>query len=116
MPSQELFDRAYSQRATVIKLLVVLAARLGYDHGWGVDDNETEDELWRKVMYVQLPEAQYSWHIAPVDQPIFANVKQFEGKWDGTFHGQKQDLATLMEMTINSHFTPYVPELVEATK
>ena len=90
MPSQELFDRAYSQRAIVVKLLVVLASRLGYKHGWGIDDKVDNPAEWRRVMYVELPEGQYSWHIAPQDQHMFTDVGQYRGKWDGTFRSQDQ--------------------------
>lgn len=99
MPSQELFDKAYSERAIVIKLLVVLASRLNYDYGWGIDDNEDWDLEWRKVMYVQLPEGQYSWHIAPADQSLFSEIKDFSGKWDGTTRGRDKEFTS----KINPH-------------
>ena len=38
MPSQELFNRAYSQRAVVVKLLALTAARLGVDIGYRDSD------------------------------------------------------------------------------
>ena len=106
MPSQLLFDRCYTQRAIVIKLLVCLAARLGYDHGWGIDDDDLCCPEWRNVMYVQLPEGQYSWHIAPADKELFSNIKQFGGKWDKTFHGQNKELASLMKIDYDIPLTP----------
>lgn len=105
MPSQELFDRAYSQRAIAVKLLVVLASRLGYGYGWGIDDNESWEPEWRKVMYVQMPEGQFSWHIAPQDQALFDGVPNFSGKWDGTFLGRDLDFVSKLE----THHSALIP-------
>ena len=107
MPSQELFDRAYSQRAVVIKLLCVTAAKMGYDYGWGINNNETWETEWRRVVYVQLPEGQYSWHIAPQDWHLFERIKKFEGVWDGSFDGQSKDHAAQIEFGAHSsHLVP----------
>ena len=106
MPSQELFDRAYSERAIVVKLLVVLAARLGYKYGWGIDDNESSVPSWRRVMYVELPEGQVSWHIAPDDQGLFSDIGQYRGRWDGTHRGKTKEFAN----SLNPGSTPWQKE------
>jgi hypothetical protein len=107
MPSQELFDRAYSQRALVVKLLVVMCSRLGYDYGWGIDDNEDWEMEWRHVMYVQLPEGQFSWHIAPQDQPLFHDIsKQFNGKWDGSYKSRDINYVSGIHPNNVSHLVP----------
>lgn len=81
-------ERAYTERAIVVKALCSLAAKLGYAYGVGIDDIETNEPEWRNVVYVDLPEGQISWHISPDDWSMFALVPEYTGKWDGTFNSR----------------------------
>ncbi len=81
-------DDVYTQRLLAVRLLAVLC---GFNYGVGVDDNDDCDEVWRNVVYIDLPQGQVSWHIAPRDLHIFEDFPMYSGKWDGTFNSSDVD-------------------------
>ena len=91
MPSQELYDRAYTERAIVIKLLLLRAKELGYEYGYRNEISGSDRLGISKIIYVELPEGQFSWHIAPQDWDIFEGVKEFRGTWDGSSNGKNKE-------------------------
>ena len=84
-------DDAYRDRAIVIKALCACAARLGYNYGIGIDDNEDWEQSWRNCVYVDLPEGQISWHIAPSEWSMFTLLPEYKGKWDVTFNSRDSE-------------------------
>ena len=99
MPSQELFDRCYTERMIVVRLLVAQAYKLGYQYGIGIDNIEETDPERRRVVYIDLPEGQYSWHIAPHDWDLFSDLPEYEGEWDGTCLGKSKEHALQIEVS-----------------
>lgn len=82
--TNEKVDLAYTQRMMVVRML---ALKSGCKFGLGKDDNEEWDDEWRNVVYIDLPEGQVSYHIAPHDMHLFNDFPVYEGKWDGKFSG-----------------------------
>ena len=81
-------DKAYSERMMAVRMLAILS---GCVYGLGKDDNEAWEDEWRNVVYIDLPQGQVSWHIAPHDMHLFADFSQYDGKWDGKFNGGNAD-------------------------
>lgn len=90
--AQERINRAYSERAACAVALARMALQLGYKAGTGIDSSTNEDE-WRVVLYVDTPNGQVSWHIAPVDQYLLKDIPAYEGAWDGTFKSREGNWA-----------------------
>ncbi len=82
--AHEKVNEAYTQRMMVVRML---ALKSGCKFGLGKDDNEDWDDEWRNVVYIDLPEGQVSYHIAPHDMHLFNDFPVYEGKWDGKFSG-----------------------------
>ena len=84
--NQERLNRAYKERNTSVILSALLAAELGYKSGWGKDGNESWDDEWRTVVYIDLPTGQVSWHMDPETSEIARSLLPlYKGKWNGTF-------------------------------
>lgn len=84
---QNSVDSAYTQRMLVVRLL---ALKSGSRYGVGKDNNSHWDDEWRNVIYIDLPEGQVSWHIAPHDLHIFKDFPKYDGDWDGKFNGRDE--------------------------
>lgn len=85
-------SRAYAQRNTMAVALVKMARLLGWPAGRGVDGREGHPIEWRQVVYVQLPGGeQVSYHIAPSEQHLLADLPEFTGEWDGNYTGTEAD-------------------------
>lgn len=83
-------NAAYTERMLAVRMLAVLS---GYNYGLGKDDNTHWDDEWRNVVYIDLPQGQVSWHIAPHDMHIFEGFPVYDGKWDGKFNGRDTEFA-----------------------
>lgn len=71
----------YRERAHLVAHLAAV-----YPSWLGVDEAEPE---W-PVVYVDTPEGQLSWHIAPGDLGLFAHVQRDDGAvWDGHTTAEK---------------------------
>lgn len=106
--AQQRLNRAYSERAIASVLFAKMALCLGYAAGVGKDDNHDWDDCWRVVLYVDLPEGQISWHIAPNDQHLLAGLPEYKGKWDGKFTSRDDEFVRGLR-----YDTPYLDELFE---
>lgn len=85
-------DRAYAQRNAMAVALVKMALLLGWPAGRGVDGRQDHPVEWRQVVYVQLPGGeQVSYHIAPSEQHLLADLPEFTGDWDGNYTGTDAD-------------------------
>lgn len=80
--------RVYSERTAAAVAMARFALACGYTAGVGKDDNQSWDDEWRVVLYVDTPRGQVSWHIAPEDQPLLVGLPKYEGEWDGTFRSR----------------------------
>lgn len=90
---KEQLDRkstAYTERMIAVRLLVL---KSGLNYGVKKDDNESWDDDWRNVVYIDLPEGQVSWHIAPHDLHLFDDFPQYTGKWDVGCNGKSVSFA-----------------------
>lgn len=83
-------DAVYSERMLVVSMLAKMS---GCSYGLGKDDNIDWEDEWRNVVYIDLPQGQVSWHIAPTDMHLFEGFPEYTGKWDGTFNGRSADFA-----------------------
>lgn len=86
-------DDLYSQRASVVAALARMAIMAGFKAGVGLDDKEANDIEWRRVLYVDTPAGQVSWHIAPCDQHLLEGIPAYAGKWDGTYKSRDGSFA-----------------------
>jgi len=89
---KDTINQAYTQRAIAIVLFAKMAQRLGYKVGIGLDNNEHWEPQWRNVLYVEIPEGQFSWHFHPNDFHLIENFPLFNGEWDGKFNGRNIEL------------------------
>lgn len=89
---EDSMNRAYAQRNTMAVALVKMALLLGWPAGRGIDGREGHPVEWRHVVYVQLPGGeQVSYHIAPSEQHLLADLPEFAGEWDGNYTGTDAD-------------------------
>lgn len=85
---------AYRERAHLVALLAA-----EHPSVWAIDANEPD---WR-VVYLDLPTGQASWHISPNDWDLFGHVPQSDaGIWDG--HTTEQKYERIRQLTGDVHF------------
>lgn len=77
-------NRAYSERAAAAVALARAAIALGWEAGIGTDTS-AESVEWSRVLYVDTPNGQVSWHIAPDDQHLLEGLPEYPGEWNGTY-------------------------------
>ena len=108
--AEDSMNRAYAQRNTMAVALVRMALLLGWPAGRGVDGREGHPVEWRQVVYVQMPGGeQVSYHIAPSEQHLLADLPEFTGDWDGNYTGTEVDWPKYVP--IGSRFMGQVPVL-----
>jgi hypothetical protein len=84
----------YRERAFLVALLAA-----EYPSLWTPDPSAGPD--WR-VVYVDLPTGQASWHISPADWDLFGFVPQGDaGIWDG--HTTVEKYKRVHDLTVNTH-------------
>lgn len=73
-------DRAYYERnALVAALSKIYPAHLA-DH----DSNDLGwDPAWRKIVFIQTPAGQLTWHMHDSQLPLFAHLPSGPNNWDG---------------------------------
>lgn len=83
-------ETAYRER----NLLVAFMSKVFPSHLARHDDaDETWDDEWRNIVYIQLPTGQVSWHIHDEELPNFAHLEVRENDWDG--HTSEEKYARL---------------------
>lgn len=96
MDVEDLLESVYSQRNELAVAFAKAALAAGWKAGRGMDPRATPD--WGNVVYVDLPSGrQVSWHIAPRDVALLADLPQYDGVWDGTFLGRVSGWTKSME-------------------
>ena len=89
-------NNAYSERNKLVAALTKI-----YEFESSIEDHELKegeqwDEDWRKVVYINLPSGQASWHIHRSEEPMFAHLQSKGVKWDGhTTEEKYQRLANI---------------------
>ena len=78
-------DSVYKERDMCVALIARMAVALGYKAGLGLhpSDDDTWDDEWRNIVYVDLPSGQISWHIHEDELEHFQSLGQYDGDWDG---------------------------------
>lgn len=74
-------DNAYTERNKLVCLLSKVFPSSIQDHV--LKEGEQWDEDWRKVIFIELPTGQCSWHIHRLEEPMFAHLGDMGMKWDG---------------------------------
>lgn len=82
-------NRAYSERAACAVALARMAIQAGFQAGVGTDTS-AESVEWSRVLYIDTPNGQVSWHIAPADQHLLEGLPLYHGEWDGTYKSREQ--------------------------
>ena len=86
----------YRERAA----LAVAFARLALSCGWRSGVKQPADVGQWRVLYVDLPNGkQVSWHIAPSDEDLLANLPTYTGQWDGKFTGRDATWCQMVSVT-----------------
>lgn len=75
-------DRAYGERNKVIALAARMALKLGYSAGIK-DDPVERNRDWKKVIFIDLPAGQVSWHVHRRELKFFKFLKPYQKMWDG---------------------------------
>jgi hypothetical protein len=96
-------NEVYTQRMLVVCMFAKAMGALGYSYGTGLDDNTSWDISWRTVVYVDTPDGQVSWHVAPDDKHIFEDFPEYTGVWDGKSNGCNADFVKNLEITSNNY-------------
>lgn len=93
-------DMVYSERAYLVAAFARAALSIGWKAGVGLDSKTENDIEWRKVVYIDTPAGQVSYHVAPADQWALEGIPEYDGKWDGTFRGRSGTFATEIPMDL----------------
>jgi len=76
-------DTAYGERNKLLVFVARLCRALGFRVGMGFDNDQGGDADFRNVLYIDLPTGQVSWHIPEWELPLFKELPQYGGEWDG---------------------------------
>ena len=96
-------NNAYSERN---KLVAALTKIFEFDSS--IEDHEMVegqewDDEWRKVVYINLPSGQVSWHIHASEEPMFAHLQSKGTKWDGHTTEEKYERVAAIDVTAKKY-------------
>lgn len=74
-------DGAYAERNKLVCLLSKIFPASIEDHL--MLEGQEWDEDWRKVIFIELPTGQCTWHIHKSEEPMFSHLFPAGRKWDG---------------------------------
>ena len=88
-------DNAYSERNRLVAALTKLFPAW---IEWHSEEDNSWDNDWRNIIYIDLPAGQVSWHIHKSEVEQFYHLKMKEGKssWDG--HTTEEKYKRLAEL------------------
>ena len=66
-----------------------LCLQKGISVGVGEHEGDDWENDWRKVIYLELPTGQISFHIHDSESGMFSFLPKYFGKWDGHNTDQK---------------------------
>lgn len=78
---EEQKNGAYTERNKLVCLLSKVFPASIEDHV--LKDGEEWDDDWRKVIFIELPTGQCTWHIHKSEEPMFAHLTPIGFVWDG---------------------------------
>lgn len=88
-------DAVYDERDKLVYLLVCLASRQGWRVGVAdAHDAATCEPEWRKVVYIDLPTGQVSWHVHESKMRWYCVAPEYPDPWDR--HTTEEKYARLM--------------------
>jgi hypothetical protein len=90
--SEDQINAVYTERAACISLIARMAIQLGWKAGVSQHPLDEEyPEHYRKLVFVDLPTGQLSWHIADHDAELIKDLPVYIGTWDGHSTEQKDE-------------------------
>ncbi len=90
-------EDVYIERDKLLSLVAILAKEQGYNVGIGIDENMPD--IWKHVVYIDLPTGQLSWHILLEELPWFENISDYDKEWDG--HNSQEKYKRLLKFVRN---------------
>lgn len=88
-------NQAYTERNKLVCLLSKVFPSSIQDHI--LKEGEPWDEDWRKVIYIELPTGQCSWHIHRSEEPMFAHLGDMGFTYDGHSTPEKYQRVDAMD-------------------
>ncbi len=79
----------YAERNKCIALSARMALKLGLKAG--LMDLDVYDPGWSKVVVIDLPSGQVSWHVPDEELNFFLFLGPYDGKWDGHTTDEKYE-------------------------
>jgi hypothetical protein len=94
---------AYSERNKLVAALTKI-----YEFESSIEDHvmaegQEWDDEWRKVVYINLPSGQASWHIHVSEEPMFAHLQSKGTKWDGHTTEEKYERVAAIDVTAKKY-------------
>lgn len=92
--AKEAADSVYDERARVLAVATKMAQSLGLRCGLArhPDSDETWDDDWRTIVFLDLPTGQASWHLHDSQVAHFDHLGPYDGgPWDGHSTVDKYD-------------------------
>ena len=87
-------DNAYRERNRCVAQIASMAVKLGYPACLGQHDpaDKSWDDVWRTIVFIELPTGQVSWHLHDSEVKFFSFLKKSETvEWDGHSTDQKYE-------------------------
>ena len=82
-------DDIYSERDKILVLLARWALEQGYPVGVGIDAEQPE--IWKYILFIELPTGQISWHLLEPELEWFSFLPDYTEPWDGHTRSEKYE-------------------------
>lgn len=82
-------DDAYHQRDLAVALLARLAMASRWSAGVRPHEGPALDARWKRVVFIETPEGQLSWHFPEEEAHLFDALPSHPKAWDGHTSDQK---------------------------
>lgn len=100
---EEVIDKAYSERATVVAIAAAMARALGWNAGRGIDTDRVFGAEFSCVVYIDTPAGQISYHIWDKDHVNLTGMPVYKGEWDNTYLGKDPMTAVRLAAMMDYH-------------
>ena len=104
---EEQKNGAYTERNKLVCLLSKVFPASIEDHV--LKDGEEWDDDWKKVVFINLPTGQATWHIHKSEEPMFAHLESVGNKWDGHPTEEKYKRVDDCSVANFEYFGPIMP-------
>ena len=103
--SESDINKLYRQRNNLAIAFCKAALAAGWRAGRGIDSKKDNDDEWRHVVYITLPNGgQVSWHIAPSEVHLLDGIPEYTTPWDGTFLARDKNWPNLIGLVRSSPY------------